>query len=328
MKESKWVVNGNRSTIRTVTSGVPQGSILGPLLFILTLNDLHKSVKKCSLSLYADDTCLYFASKDPRLLEKTINDDLKSLSKWFSNNQLLLNIGKCQFMLIGSKGNLRRFNNVKIKIQNSQLQRVSHCKYLGVLLDSNFTWTQQIDHVRKKVLKTFYSLKRVRQYLDEKTSLLLYQTLIQPQFEYCSLIWMNGQATQLARLQKLQNRCLRVILGVDSRFNRETLYRTLETKTLKELWETNALIFVYKMLHNLTPPSLSSRIEFRSQPNYSLRNDNTQIVLPKPRTNFIRNSSLYTTSKLFNSLPLHLRTITDSKLFAKEISKTTPSFQP
>ena len=69
-REQLTVVNGNRSTSRTVTSGVPQGSILGPLLFILTLNDLYKSVKNCSLSLYADDTCLYFASKDPKILEK------------------------------------------------------------------------------------------------------------------------------------------------------------------------------------------------------------------------------------------------------------------
>ena len=96
-REQLTVVNGNRSTSRTVTSGVPQGSILGPLLFILTLNDLYKSVKNCSLSLYADDPCLYFASKTPKILEKTINYDLKSLFQWFSNNQLLLNINKCQY---------------------------------------------------------------------------------------------------------------------------------------------------------------------------------------------------------------------------------------
>ena len=90
----------------------------------------------------------------------------------------------------------------------------------------------------------------------------MYQTLIQPQLDYCSLIWMNGHATQLARLQKVQNRCLRLALGVDNRFRREALYRTLEVKNLKERWETRGLIHVriLKLLHNLAPPSLSSRI--------------------------------------------------------------------
>ena len=81
-------------------------------------------------------------------LEKTINEDLDSLGKWFSNNQLLLNVNKCQFMLVGSKTKLRKFDSVKLKIQNSQLQRVSECNYLGVILDENITWTPQIESIR------------------------------------------------------------------------------------------------------------------------------------------------------------------------------------
>ena len=90
------------------------------------------------------------------------------ISTWFSNNELLINLDKCQFMLLGSKAKLRLFENVKIKIQNSQLQRVTYCKYLGVIIDSCLTWTPQIDNVRKKVLKTFYSLKRIRFLCTEK----------------------------------------------------------------------------------------------------------------------------------------------------------------
>ena len=320
-REQLTVVNGNRSTSKTVQSGVPQGSILGPLLFILTLNDLYKSVSKCSLSLYADDTCLYFAAKDKREMQKVINDDLKSMFNWFSNNHLLLNIDKCQFMLIGSKGNLRHFEGVNISIQNTQLRRVSQCKYLGVIIDSHLTWTPQIEEVKKKALKTFHSVKRVRQFLDKRTSFLLYQTLIQSQLDYCSMLWMNGHVTQLAKLQTLQNRCFRLILGVDSRFNRETLYRTLEAHTLGERRKIQALVIIYKLLHNLAPLSLSSRIQLRSPSHYSLRSVNTQIVLPRPRTNFLRNSALYSASKLFNKLPISLRSTNDIKIFTKELKK-------
>ena len=173
---------------------------------------IYTNLSKTALSPSTQMTLVYILpqKKKSKILEKKINDDLKSLFQWFSNNQLLLNINKCQYMMIGTKGNLRRFNDVKVMIQNMKLERVSQCKYLGVLLDSNFTWTPQIYQVKKKALKTFHSLKRVRQYLDKRSSLLLYQTLIQPQLDYCSLIWMNGHATQLARLQTLQIRCLRL----------------------------------------------------------------------------------------------------------------------
>ena len=96
-----------------------------------------------------------------------------------------------------------------------------------------------------------------------------------------------------------KNRQLIMKITSDNRFSREALYRTLELKNLKERWETHGLILIFKLLHNLAPPSLSSRIEFKSQSNYTLRSNNTQIVLPRPRTNFVRNSALYSTSKLF-----------------------------
>ena len=320
-REQLTSVNGYLSESRPVESGVPQGSILGPLLFILTLNDLHKSIRKCSLSLYADDTCIYFASKDPSSLQKTINKDLESLAEWFSNNQLLLNVGKCQFMLIGSKAKLRKFKNVHLKIQNTSLQRVTECKYLGAILDESLTWTPQIENIRSKTLKIFHAVKRVRQFLDKGTSLLLYKTLIQPHFDYCSIIWMTGHTSQLNRLQIIQNRCLRMVLGVNSRFNRETLYSSLKVDQLKERREKQSMIFIYKLLHNLAPKSLSSRVEFRSLDNYTLRNTNTKITLPKPRTNFIRNSPSYLACSLFNNLPIYVRTANSIKTFSKEIFK-------
>ena len=320
-REQSTAVNGNMSSFRKVESGVPQGSILGPLLFILTLNDLVKSVKKCSLSLYADDTCVYFASKEPIDLETTINKDLLYISRWFSNNELLINIDKCQFLLLGSKAKMRLFENVKIKIQNTQLRRVTQCKYLGVMIDGSLTWTPQIDNVRKKVLQTFYSLKRIRFYIPRSTALLLYKSLIQPLFDYCSTVWRNGNEGQLNRLQVLQNRALRSVLQVDNRFNRATLYNTLEIDQLKERWEKQCILLVYKLVNNLAPPSLSSRIHLKSR-EYMLRNMTCQIELPRPHTNFLRKSPLYSASKLFNNLPANIRSENNLTAFVRFLSLT------
>ena len=320
-REQCTSVNGKMSSTRKVKSGVPQGSILGPLLFIITLNDLHKSVNNCSLSLYADDTCMYFAAKDRKTLEKNINDDLKSISAWFSHNKLLLNVDKCQFMLAGSKHKLSELCNVDIRLNNKKLARVFECKYLGVVLDCNLNWNKEIDHVKKKVLKTFFALKRVRNLIDKKLALILYKTLIQPKFDYCSSVWMNGQMTLLKRLQTLQNRCLRNVLGVNSRFHTDDLYKTLKLDKLKDQWTKQTLIIVFKLLHNAGPSRLSSLITFNVQSNYLLRSSNSQIALPKPRTNFLRNSPLYQASKLFNALPLNVRLIDNTKIFTSEISK-------
>ena len=103
LRRQVTTVNGNESTASYVKHGVPQGSILGPLLFILYLNDLPRVVKHCKISLYADDTCVYIASKGPQQLEEMLNEDLSSMCKWFSHNELLLNAKKCKLILFGTK---------------------------------------------------------------------------------------------------------------------------------------------------------------------------------------------------------------------------------
>ena len=254
-------VNGNQSRSSFVQSGVPQGSILGPLLFILFLNDLTKVVEKCSLSLYADDTCLYFASKSPQELETTLNKDLLLMANWFSHNHLILNVKKCSYMVIGSKSKLVPFSNVSIGIDNTPLVRVNQCKYLGVIIDCNLTWNQQIESVRLKALRNLHLLRRARYFIDQPTALMLYQAVIQSHFDYCCPVWMNGHLTRLGRLQVIQNRALRIVLRVDNRFNRETLYSTLGVDRLSDRWKKQSLLLIYKLVNNMLPQCLCARIE-------------------------------------------------------------------
>ena len=115
-------VNGSLSPLSEVEFGVPQGSILGPMLFLLFINDISESVKHCQLSLYADDTCLYFSSHDPHHIEICINEDLKSVASWLSANNLILNASKTECIMIGSRKKLDLFRDSGAKFQ----------KYIGV----------------------------------------------------------------------------------------------------------------------------------------------------------------------------------------------------
>ena len=234
MRKQLTTVNGNISPLSLIHSGVPQGSILGPLLFIMMMNDLPNVVKKSKVSLYADDTCLYFAARDPMELQTTLNHELSLLNEWFFHNHLLLNVNKSKYILIGTKSALRKCTNIGININGIMLERVNTCKYLGVQIDENLNWKSQINQVRIKANGSFQLLKRVRTFIDYDTALLVYKTIIQPHFDYCSIIWMNGNSTDLQRLQILQNRALRVVLGVDARYNREALYNTVGVDRLEE----------------------------------------------------------------------------------------------
>ena len=221
-------------------------------------------------------------------------------------------------MLIGTKAKLHRFDSVKININGVKLEIVTECKYLGVLLDENLSWKAQINQVRNKAIRNLHLLKRTRSFIDHNTALLVYKTLIQPHFDYCSITWMNGNSSDLKRLQTLQNRALRIVLGVDAQYNRETLYKTLKMDRLTDRWKKQSVTLIYKAIHNLLPETLCSRIELRKSP-YHFRNIDTSVKLPIPRTNFLKRSPFYSAAKLFNDLPNNIRIINNLSSFVKAI---------
>ena len=131
---------------------------------------------------------------------------------------------------------------------------------------------------------------------------------------------MNGNSGDLQRLQTLQNRALRIVLGVDAQFNRETLYETLKMDRLNERWKKHAIVQIYKAIHDLLPESLCSRVVLR-QHYYKVRNNDKIVSLPKPRTNMLKRSPLYNAAKIFNNLPQNIWIIDNLSAFTKAILK-------
>ena len=135
--------NGVSSDMKTVTCGVPQGSVLGPLLFLLYINDLPNISTKLNFFLFADDTNIYYESNDLKNLEKTVNLELKKLSLWLNINRLALNVSKTNFVIFRSHQKIPN-HNVTLLMNNKALQQKDHVKYLGVLLDQHLDWKYQI----------------------------------------------------------------------------------------------------------------------------------------------------------------------------------------
>ena len=189
--------------------GVPQGSILGPLLFSIYVNDLPKALKFMDITLYADDTVLYYSSKHLSSLRQSINADLENVSNWLELNHLTLNIGKSKSMIIGSSQKLK---NVDTTLHPT-LEPVESFKYLGVMISKSLCWDDHLHYIYTKVVKKLSLFRRIKVFLPLQARKLFYYTMILPLFDYCDLVWGDrGNSTLMQNLQVLQNKAAKEIL--------------------------------------------------------------------------------------------------------------------
>ena len=302
------VVNGVTSSMKRVECGIPQGSNLGPLLFIIYINDLTKCIKKCKVSLYADDTCVYFQDKNPSVIIDTLNEDLKSVNQWLTQNKLALNTKKCEFLLIGSRKRIKDAIVPGVSIKENTIERVRSLKYLGVMIDEHLDWTVHVETLRKKIVKDLYLLRRIKYFIGRKMALTFYKSIIQSKFDYCSVVWGNVGKGLERKLQILQNRAVRTVMGVDWTVSSDTVFDTLKLDRLQDRRIKRVFQFMYKIVHDSVPQILRGHFVFKRY-NYNLRQTAQNIVLPPVRTELKRRSISYYGTKLWNNLTDEIKTM-------------------
>ena len=175
--------NGVSSDMKTITCGVPQGSVLGPLLFLLYINDLPNISTKLIFFLFADDTNIYYESNDLKSLEKIVNQELKKLSLWLNLNRLALNVSKTNFVIFRSHQKMPD-HNVTLLMNNKALQQKDHVKYLGVLLDQHLDWKYQIKNVALKVSRGLGIIAKLKPFLKEKLIRTIYFSVVYSHLYY------------------------------------------------------------------------------------------------------------------------------------------------
>ena len=175
--------NGVSSDVKVISCGVPQGSVLGPLLFLLYINDLPNISEKLEFFLFADDTNIYFESHDLKLLEKTVNQELKKLSLWLNVNRLALNVAKTNFVIFRSYQKIPD-HNVTLLMNNKALAQKDHVKYLGVLLDQHLNWKYHIKNVALKVSGGLGILAKLKPFLKDKLIRTIYFSVVYSHLYY------------------------------------------------------------------------------------------------------------------------------------------------
>ena len=205
-------INGVKSKFRSISCGVPKGSILGPLLFIIYMNDLPNTVKGTEIKMYADDTNLTKHITSLGDVMEELIPEFEKVILWLKANKLSLNTLKTEFMFFGSSKHLKDTTNlIVLRVGDKLIRRTKKVKYIGVILDEQLTWRDHIDYISTKIKRNIGAIKRIRNSLPKEYLEMLYKTIVEPHFRYCNTVWGPCGDTLLNRLQALQNRAARII---------------------------------------------------------------------------------------------------------------------
>ena len=228
-----------------VTSGVPQGSILGLLLFSIYTNDLSLVPKHCSTQSYVDDTklLLNFRLKDPQNIVSKMNEDLQRICQWTFTNKLLLNPDKTKFVIFGSRPLVSKIEGLHLSLLGKELTPAKSAKDLGVTLDSNLTYDNHVTKTVSTCMSRLGQINRVKHVLDRDTLTIVVNCLVFSKLFYCSNIWSNTTESNLDKVQKVQNFACRIVSGVKKFDHITPVLRAMQWLPIRQqLYYRNAVL--------------------------------------------------------------------------------------
>ena len=303
-------VNGFNSSDQTITCGVPQGSTLGPLLFLIYLNDLCSVFQKSLIHHFADDTNLLYYSKKLSTIQSVMNYELKLLVSWLRCNKLSLNETKTELIVFRPYSKIIP-NNFVIKINNFKLTPCKYVKYLGVLIDEFLTWEFHFESISQKIAQSIGIISKLRHYVPRKSCISVYYAIVYSYLTYGCLTWQFTNENYIKKLNILHKKCIRVIT-FSSPFEHTTpLFKSLNLLNLQDIFVYFVLVFFHKLSLNLVPPILKSFFTYVSTShNHDTRSIN---ILSLP---FIKSSRFGVKSMRFSGAKIwnqFLKSVCDRK---------------
>ncbi len=221
------------------------------MMFIMYINDLGSYLSDSRVSLYADDTALYTSAQTQIELVLNLRVELSTVDEWLKANRLTLNVKKTKYVIFGTRNKLEHVTrDLNLEIGSEQIERVSHMKYLGVILDDKLTFDEHINYTHSKASQRLGVLRRSREYLDSSTSLTLYKSLVLPHLDYCDVVYMNMTVQNLNKLQLIQNGACRTILRVPKDTSVSLMHEELGIPTLTHRREYHLATGCYKAVNN------------------------------------------------------------------------------
>ena len=262
-RKQRTKINNSLSKWSNIIHGVPQGSILGPLLFNIYINDIFFFVSKCNIANYADDTTPYSIEKTMDSLLNSLELDTEILVKWFRDNYLKLNADKCHLLVSGHS------KDIYINVEEEIIECEPSVKLLGVTLDSKLNLNEHVSKICKKASQKLHALARISNYICQDKLRMIMKAFIESQFGYCPLVWMFHSRTLNNRINRLHERALRLVYK-NTNLTFEELLRKDNAFSIHHRNLQKLAIEIYKVKNNLSPTLMKEVFPVRDIP-YNLR---------------------------------------------------------
>ena len=312
--------NEHYSGSKNIRCGVPQGSILGPLFFLLYVNDIVHVSRIIELILFADDTNIFLSHKDPIHLTNILNIEIEKLSNWFKSNKLSLNLTKTKIIVFKPRQR-KLHHSFQLRINGQCIEQVKETVFLGVQLDEELSWKSHISHIAGKISKSIGIISKASFYLLQKSLFTLYYSIVYPYIDYCNVVWASTYQNNLRRINLLQKRAIRILNKCKFDTHTDPLFKKCFILKVHDIFLLQMGKFIFSLRNGFLPEKFLDMIQQNNQiHSYNTRNA-TSIRTPLCRTNIRQFAIRFQGPKFFNSLPSDISSATSFCSFKKKLKK-------
>ena len=319
----QYVKIGNcKSELEQINCGVPQGSVLGPLLFLIYINDLHKACTMGNLRIFADDTTLFFKCNNKDDITTKGTQIMTQLNEWFKANKLTLNSDKSNFVIFRSRQNKITNLPVQIKFQTTCIKQSESAKFLGVILDEHLTWNNHITEVCNKLKRYFKIFYFIRNFVNIEQIRTIYYAFIFSRIKYGIPTFGFTDENKLKCLQVLQNKLLKVLLAKNYKYSTNKLHNDLKLIKVKDIAKLEASTFIHNYFNNKLPPVFNNYFTLITEIHDRVtRRSEKDIYFKTYKTNIGISSMKSIGAKNWNELSNSYKDIKNMKTFRKSLIK-------
>ena len=312
------LANGVKSSKKAVEYGVPQGSVLGPLLFLIYVNDIAQSTDSHKLRLFADDSNVFVTAKNPATLKSLMNEVVGKMCEWFKANKLTVNAKKTQFSIFTQPNkNVPQVLN-SIKVLGKHIKRSESAKYLGIHLDDKLKWQAHIDDLAGRLTKTVQAFKIIKNYMSPKHKLSFYFAYIYSRIQYGIELYGSACQKSLKKIQIKQNRALKVLFNKEFRTPTLEMHKELKLLMVKDIAKVNLLKFVHQQRNDALPDAFENY--YSEVSTHHSRDTRQKDNLHVNRETVLgRKSTKYRGAVQWNSISKDIRNCQTTKCFAKNL---------
>lgn len=303
-------IEGATSCERTVNIGVPQGSVLGPLMFLIFINDFAQLPLMGELYLFADDSSIFYPGKNSDEIKRKMERDMVLIHEFFRLNRISMNVAKTKVMIFSTKR--KKHDPIVLEFGQHEIEESENVKFLGIIIDRNLSWSEHCKMVLTKVSQGLGILNKFRFKFDVTTKKLIYFALIHSHLSYCTALW--GASSLAEKIQVAQNKSLRTVYNVDNRSNRVELYLLADVLPLAGLYKKQVSTYIYKNKNVTDGVVKTFQNKYNTKGKRNLQISNNRLELTAQRISV--NGSI-----MYNQLPWNIRKVKTLNSFITKLRR-------